>query len=189
MMMYHQTKFSCKMISSSKNSWNDRILIIWVLTVTLALKIAKHSFRTRHSDSWWRIIMLLWAPTGKIVEKILSGQIFNKVFNVRCDHFTRHFGLWRCTVTLLAVDQQFRKHNRNSRLSVIWTVAMNLTLTTEPKLSHNTRSGHTITFWTFVVALTLTSAASSLTGHFGIWWSTTKLSFGCKRIISSEDKN
>ena len=26
------------------------------------------------------------------------------------------------------------------------------------------------------------------TGHFGLWWSPVKLSFGCKRIISSEDR-
>ena len=45
MMMYQQTKFSCKRISSSDNILKSHILIILSLTVTLTLKTANQSFR------------------------------------------------------------------------------------------------------------------------------------------------
>ena len=44
MMMYHQTKFSCKKISSSDNKFRSYILIITPLTVTLTLKTEKQFF-------------------------------------------------------------------------------------------------------------------------------------------------
>ena len=51
MMMYHQTKFSWKRISSSDNTLKSRILIILSLTVTLTLKMANQSF--------WKTIWLI----------------------------------------------------------------------------------------------------------------------------------
>ena len=44
MRMYHQTKFSCKRISSSDNKLKSHTLIILSLTVTLTLKMANQSF-------------------------------------------------------------------------------------------------------------------------------------------------
>ena len=44
MMMYHQTKFTCKRISSSDNISKSQILIILFLTVTMTLKTANQSF-------------------------------------------------------------------------------------------------------------------------------------------------
>ena len=44
MMMYHQTKLSCKRISSSENILKSHTLIISSVTVTLILKTAKQSF-------------------------------------------------------------------------------------------------------------------------------------------------
>ena len=51
MMMCHQTKFSCKRISSSDNILKRHILIILSLTVTLTLKTASQSF--------WKTIWLI----------------------------------------------------------------------------------------------------------------------------------
>ena len=51
MMMYHQTRFSCKRISSSDNILKSHILIMWSFTVTLTLKTANKSF--------WRTILLM----------------------------------------------------------------------------------------------------------------------------------
>ena len=53
MMMYHQTKFSCKKISSSDHMLKSDILIILSLTVTLTLKTANQSFR----KTIWLIMM------------------------------------------------------------------------------------------------------------------------------------
>ena len=43
-MMYHQTKFSCKRISSSDNILKSHVLIIWSFIVTLTMKTAGQSF-------------------------------------------------------------------------------------------------------------------------------------------------
>ena len=51
MMMWHQTKFSCKRISSSENILKSHILNILSFTVTLTLKTANQSF--------WKIIWLM----------------------------------------------------------------------------------------------------------------------------------
>ena len=40
--------------------------------------------------------------------------------------------------------------------------------------------------WTSALTLTWTNQSNLFIGHVGLWWSTIKLSFGCKRIISSE---
>ena len=50
-MMRHQTKFSCKRISSSENILENHILIIWSFTVTLTTEIANQSF--------WKTIWLI----------------------------------------------------------------------------------------------------------------------------------
>ena len=51
MMMCYQTKFSCKMISSSENILESHNLIIWSITVTLTLNTANQSF--------WKTIWLM----------------------------------------------------------------------------------------------------------------------------------
>ena len=51
MMMCHQTKFSCKRISRSKDVLESHILIISSFTVTMTLKTANQSF--------WKTIWLI----------------------------------------------------------------------------------------------------------------------------------
>ena len=51
MMICHQTKFSCKRISSSEDILESQILIIWSFTVTLALKTANQSL--------WKTVWLI----------------------------------------------------------------------------------------------------------------------------------
>ena len=53
MMMYHQTKFSCKKISSSDNKFRSYILIITPLTVTLTLNTTIQLF---HKTLWFMIM-------------------------------------------------------------------------------------------------------------------------------------
>ena len=50
-MMYHQTKFSCKRISSSEDISEYHVFKIWSFTVTLTLKTANQSF--------WKTIWLI----------------------------------------------------------------------------------------------------------------------------------
>ena len=60
MMMCHQTKFSCKRISSSDNISKSHIMIILFLTVTLTLKTANQYFW----KTIWLIMMHLFTKFG-----------------------------------------------------------------------------------------------------------------------------
>ena len=51
LMMHHQTKFSCKRISSSDDILKSHVLIVWSLTVTLTLKTV--------NKSYWKTIWLI----------------------------------------------------------------------------------------------------------------------------------
>ena len=74
-MTYHHTRSGCKRISNSENiSSNSNILIIWVFTVTLTLKVTCQSFKV----ALWLVMMHYHT---KLVEKgwadrnVWSGRI------------------------------------------------------------------------------------------------------------------
>ena len=73
MMMCHQTKFSCKKISSSEDILKSHILIIWSFTVTLTLKTTNKSF-WRQSGSWWCITTPSLVVKCSVIQKTSSGQ-------------------------------------------------------------------------------------------------------------------
>ena len=74
---------------------NCHILIIWVLAVTLALKIANQPF-CMHSDSWWCTTIPSLVTKCLVVQKISSGQ-------------TLTFGPFAVTLALNALIQIFNK--------------------------------------------------------------------------------
>ena len=87
----------------------SHILIIWILTVTLTLKIATTTTQNsaRHSGSWCCIIIPNLLTKCSVIQKISSEQTFNDILNLRCDldlkrsnpiFSTGHSGLWCCTI-------------------------------------------------------------------------------------------
>ena len=70
-MMYQQTKFCCKRISSSDNILKSHILIILSLTVILSLKTANHSFW----KTIWLIMMHYHTKFGRKNFSILKRHI------------------------------------------------------------------------------------------------------------------
>ena len=89
MMMCHQTKFSCKRISSSDNIFKRQNLIILSVTVILTLKTANQSF--------WKTIWLIITHhhtslivTGSAFQKISSGQTFTDILKFCSDLDLEH---------------------------------------------------------------------------------------------------
>ena len=87
--MFNQTKFGCKMISSSENILKSHILIKLSLTVTLTLKTANQSFR----KTIWLIMTYhhtKLGSKGSAIQKISSGQTFIDILKFCCDLDLEH---------------------------------------------------------------------------------------------------
>ena len=90
MMMYHQTKFRCKRISSSEDLLSSHILITWSFTVTLTLKTAK---KKNFLETIWLIMMHHHTKFGS---KRLSNSEdifytnFHQHFEICCDLDLEH---------------------------------------------------------------------------------------------------
>ena len=118
MIMYYQTKFGSKRISSSKDT-EEIILIIWALTMTLILKTATQSFCTA-----LRLIMI--HHNTKFGNKML-GDLENiiwtntEILTLHCDLDLEcsypvffsiwHSGMWWCIIrsNLFAKESPFHK--------------------------------------------------------------------------------
>ena len=126
-MLYYQTEFGCKRTSSLEDLVkNSHILIIYVLIVTLTLKIVNQFFHKAH----W--LMIIHHNTKFEKKKGLTGS---------------------GNTAWTQLDTQ-RKYHQDK---------------------------HSLTFWTFVVTLTLNAAIPFSTGHFGLWWCSIKPSLVANR--------
>ena len=60
-------------------------ILIWALAVTLTLKTANNFCFAWHSGSFCSITIPSLVTKCFVIHKILSGQIFTDIFNLRCD--------------------------------------------------------------------------------------------------------
>ena len=74
-MMCHQSKFSCRRISSSEDILESHILIIWLLTVALTLKTANQAF-------WMTIWLMMMHCHTKFGSKRFSSSEDNIWTNI-----------------------------------------------------------------------------------------------------------
>ena len=125
---------------------------------------------SRQSVTFWKFAVTLTLNIAPFKKKIPSNQVWSQK------------------------AQQYKKYSRNSRTLIIWALTVTLTLKIMNQffciplwlttMYHHTKVGnkmfgldnHSLTFLSFAVILTMTTAIQFFTGHSGLWWYTIKQS-------------
>ena len=132
MMVCHQTKFSCKRISSLEDVLESLTLIMWSLIVILTLKTANQSF-------WKTIWLMVIYHHNKSGSKRFSDSEDIVWTNTHC-HFEIlrwpwprtqqiHSGLRYCSTiqSLVAKWSAVQRYSRTCRVLIIWALDVTLT--------------------------------------------------------------